>query len=418
MIYNKKRKILIVILFFIFAKKKRTIIKMLLSPYFVPLDKEEFNFSFYPYYSSLISERVFFFDAHHEPDLSTFKIAILGIPESRNAYKNDSSSLAPDIIREQFYQLYAWKQSVNIIDLGNLIPGKTVEDTYQITASIIAFLIEQNVIPIILGGSNDLAFANYLAYKKLEQVVNIVAVDARFDMGNENLPIASNAYLNRIILDDPCFLLNYSNIGYQTYLNSAEEIELMSKLFLDTYRVGMLRGDLTEVEPIVRNAEMVSLDISAIRRPDACGNPHNSSNGFYGEEICQVARYAGLSDKLTSFGIYEYDPTLDYAHQTSQLIGHILWYLIEGYLYRQDDCSFKNQHLYKKYSVAVSGAIDEIIFYCSKKTGRWWVIVPIINSKKKIKQNYYLPCSLKDYETACKDKIPDRWWKAYHKLNN
>lgn len=391
---------------------------MLLSPYFIPIDNEEFKNSEMVYHTSLIGAKVHFFDTENEPNLSEFAIAIIGIPESRNAFHNNSSSLAPDVIREQFYQLYAWKQPVQILDLGNLILGKTVEDTYQITADILAYLIENNVIPIILGGSNDLAFANYLAYKNMEQVVNIVAIDSRFDMGNENLPIASNAYLNRIILDTPCFLLNYSNIGYQTYMNSQEEIELMSNLFLDTYRVGMMRGDLTEVEPIVRNAEMVSLDISAVRRPDACGNPHNSSNGFYGEEICQVVRYAGLSDKLTSFGIYEYDPTLDYAHQTSQLIGHILWYFIEGYLYRQDDCSFKKQHLYLKYSVSVSNAIDELIFYCSKKTGRWWVVVPIIHITKNTKQNYYLPCSIKDYETACKDKIPERWWKAYHKLNN
>ncbi len=391
---------------------------MLLSPYLIPFDLEGLKLPDSLSGNSLIARRIHFFSSEEEPDLSMYDLAIIGVPEARNAFENSAASLAPDEIRRQFYKLYSWNTPVRMIDLGNIVLGATVEDTYHLVSDILAHLIANNVIPIILGGSNDLAYANYLAYKKLEQVVNVVAVDSRFDIGNENLPIASNAYLNKIILEEPNYLLNYSNIGYQTYLNSPEEIDLMSKLFLDTYRVGMMRGDLTEVEPIVRNAEMVSLDISVVRRPDACGNPHNSANGFYGEEICQVIRYAGLSDKLTSFGIYEYDPTLDYSNQTSQLISHILWYFVEGFINRQNDCSFKDLKQYVKYSVAVSEAVDEIVFYCSKKTGRWWIIVPIINIKKNIKQKYFLPCSKKDYEIACKDKIPERWWKTYNKLNN
>lgn len=390
---------------------------MVLSTHFIPYDTEQISVKNLPYATSLIFNKLFFLEEDSEPDLSQFDIALLGVPEARNSYKNSSSALAPDEIRRQFYQLYSWNLPVRIIDLGNLIPGVTVDSTYEILSDILAYLLENKIIPIILGGSNDLAYANYLAYRKIEQVVNIVAIDPRFDIGNEKLPISSNAYLNKIILNGANYLLNYSNVGYQTYLNSREEIELMEKLFLDTYRVGMMRQDLTEVEPIVRNAEMVSLDIAVVRRPDACGCPHNSANGFYGEEICQVVRYAGLSDKLTSFGIYEYDPTLDYGNQTSQLISHILWYFIEGYLYRQDDCSFKNKNNYIKYSVAVSGSVDELVFYCSKKTSRWWMVVPIINLKSDIKQNYYLPCSQKDYEIAKQDKIPERWWKTYHKLN-
>jgi len=247
--------------------------------------------------------------------------------------------------------------------------------------------------------------------------VNIVAVDSRFDLGAEDADIRSDRYLNRIILQQPNYLLNYSNIGYQTYMNSPESIELMNQLYFETYRVGTMRKDMEEIEPIVRNAEMMSIDISAVRRPDAPGNPNASANGFYGEEICQVARFAGVSDKLSSFGIYEYDPTLDTSFQTAQLIGHILWYFVEGYIHRQGDTSFKDKNMYNRYSVTVSESVDELEFYCSKKTGRWWVIVPVINIKKDIEQKYFLPCSRKDYEIACKDKISERWWRAYHKMN-
>ena len=201
-------------------------------------------------------------------------------------------------------------------------------------------------------------------------------------------------------------------------MNSPADLKMMDDLFFETYRVGTMRKDLEEVEPIVRNADMVTIDISAVRRPDAPGCPHNSANGFYGEEICQIAKYAGVSDKLTSFGIYEYDPTMDYGNQTSQLISHIIWYFVEGYLNRQQDDRFRDKEAYRQYSIAVSGALDEMVFYCSRKTGRWWVLVPIISKDKNVTRNYYLPCSKRDYDLACEDRISDRWWRTYHKLNH
>ncbi|MCQ2272313.1 MAG: formimidoylglutamase [Bacteroidales bacterium] len=388
-----------------------------LSPFFEAVDFDRIGFPNGKYDAAQLVGNVCFFDPEGSVDLEGVEFAILGVPESRNAVNNSSCSMAPDEIRSQFYRLYCWDKPVKILDLGNLILGETVEDTYQVLSDILSYLIENKIIPIIMGGSNDLAYANYRAYEKLEQLVNIVAVDARFDLGNEEGEIRSDCYLNKIVLQEPNYLLNYANIGYQTYMNSPESIHLMNQLHFETYRVGMMRQEMEEVEAIVRNAEMMSIDISAVRRPDAPGNPNASSNGFYGEEICQVARFAGVSDKLSSIGIYEYDPTLDSGFQTAQLIGHVLWYFIEGYLNRQGDIFFKDRNMYIRYSVPVSESIDEMEFYFSKKTGRWWVVVPVINIKKDLEQRYFLPCSKKDYETACKDKIPDRWWRAYHKLN-
>ena len=344
-------------------------------------------------------------------------IAIMGVPEVRNTYNNPSCSLAPDEIRRQFYQLYGWRKEVRILDLGNLRLGKTVEDTYAAVSEVVAYLVENKVIPIMLGGGNDLAYANYRAYELLERVVNVVDIDACFDLRTETAPIRSDAYVNKLVLQQPNFLLNYANIGYQSYMNSPESVKMMESLFFETYRVGYMRRNLEEVEPVVRNADMVSLDISAVRRPDAPGCPHNSSNGFYGEEICQISKYVGLSDKLSSFGIYEYDPTLDFNNQTSQLIAHILWYFVEGFIYRQSDGQFKNKEDYRQFNVSVTGALDELIFYNSRKSGRWWVIVPMYQKDRNHVQNYYLPCSKRDFDLACEDKISDRWLRTYHKVN-
>ena len=365
----------------------------------------------------LIVSQIWFSSKEDEPDLSNIDIAILGVPEARYSPNNEDAKAAPDEIRKEFYKLFYWKKEVAILDLGNLILGKTVEDTYAILADIIAYLLEHKVVPIILGGSNDLAFANYQAYQNMEKIVNIVSVDSKFDLGNEKESISSEAYLNKIVLQQPNYLLNYSNIGYQTYLNSHEDIDLMQQLFFEIYRVGGLRKDMEEIEPIVRNAEMVALDISAVRQSDAPGNANASVNGFYGEEICHIALFAGLSDKLSSFGIYEFNPLLDYNTQTAQLIAQILWYFVEGFSHRQNDILFKDQEQYIKNVVPVTNALNELVFYQSKKTGRRWIEVPFFHVKTQQNKKYFLPCSHNDFNTACKDEVPERWWRAYHKLN-
>ena len=388
-----------------------------LSLYFEPVTAESLHIPDAESMNDRLLRRVLMYNPKVSLDISEADIAIVGVPESRNAHRNPSCSLAPDEVRRQFYQLYAWRKEVRIIDLGNLRCGDTVEDTYLAMAEVLAYLIENKVVPIVLGGSNDLAYANYRAYELMERVANVVAIDSCFDLGEEGRPIRSDAYVTKMVLQQPNFLLNYANIGYQSYMNSPESVAMMETLYFETYRVGLMRCNIEEVEPVVRNADMVSLDISAVRRPDAPGCPHNSSNGFYGEEICQIAKYVGLSDKLTSFGVYEYDPTLDFNNQTSQLIAHLLWYFVEGYLYRQNDGQFKNRDDYRQFNISVTGSPEELVFYFSRKSGRWWVLVPMYQKGRDHVQYYYLPCSRRDYDLACEDKISERWWRTYRKVN-
>lgn len=388
-----------------------------LVQYFSPINLEELNIFGQIKEKQRILNTIKIHTEGTPISLDNIEIAIVGVPESRGAADNNECAHGADEVRKEFYKLFCWSKPINICDLGNLRTGKTLEDTYEALADVASYLINRNIIPLIIGGSNDLAFASYRAYEKLERVVNIAAIDSRFNLGNEEEKINSNNYLNSIILRDPNYLLNYSNIGYQSYLNSPESLSMMKELFFETYRVGALRKDILEVEPIVRNAEMVSLDISAVRRTDAPGNPNASSHGFYGEEMCHIAYLAGVSEKLSSFGIYEFNPMYDYNNQTSQLIAHIMWYFVEGVLGRCDDTLFKNKDNYIKFSITVTDTPDDLVFYCSKKTSRWWVVVPVIHPTKNINQKYFLPCSEKDYKLACKDIIPERWWLTYNKLN-
>ncbi len=347
------------------------------------------------------------------PELDDVQIALIGVLENRNDvnYIGEEFTLAE--IRKSFYSLYPGNWNISIADLGDINKGESVEDTYFALKTAVSILIKKDIIPIILGGSQDLTYANYRAYDTFSPMVNIVNVDGKFDLGDSSKPIKNSSFVGKIILDQPYNLFNYSTIGYQTYFNSQEEIDLMEKLFFEAYRLGHVSNNINIVEPVMRDANIVTLDLSSIKSSEVSTKQQYSPNGFDGKEICAISRYAGISNKVSSFGIYEYKPSRE-DDATSMLVAQIIWYFIEGYTCRVNDDEFKNESDFQKFIVLVEE--EELIFYKSSKTGRWWIEIPfLLNVNNKLKKHTLLPCMHQDYLDACKNKIPERWYKANRK---
>ncbi|WP_296312015.1 formimidoylglutamase [Winogradskyella sp. UBA3174] len=347
------------------------------------------------------------------PDLENVQLAIIGVQENRNDVNYIGANINFDSIRKTLYTLFPGNWHTTIADLGDIEPGETVEDTYFAIRTAITVLVELNIIPIILGGSQDLTFANYRAYDTILPMVNIVNVDTNFDLGDANLPIRNNSYVGKVIVEEPYNLFNYSTIGYQTYFNSQEEIDLIEKLYFEGYRLGEVSANINMVEPLMRDAHIVSIDLKSVQASEVSDNQKYSPNGFSGKEICAISRYAGISNKVSSFGIYEYSNSKN-DNATSMLLAQMIWYFVEGVNCRVKDDDFTNDKYFQKYNVLVGE--DELIFYKSLKTGRWWIEIPFLpDVNNKLKKHTLLPCMHSDYLQATQGEIPERWYKAYRK---
>lgn len=347
------------------------------------------------------------------PDMEGVDIAIIALRENRGAADGRDNPLDFSGIRRSLYKLFPGNWHVHLADLGDLEAGETLADTFFAVRQLTEKLIKQNTIPLFLGGSQDLTYAVYRAYDNLEQMVNIVNVDSRFDLGDSTKPLSNNSYIGRIIVDKPYNLFNYSNLGYQTFLNNQDEIDLMIKLYFDAFRLGTVTDDISAVEPVLRDADIVSVDLRAVQA-ESLGHMHPAmANGFNSREICAIARYAGLSDRVSAFGIFEY---IVRAKSTSadMLIAQLIWYFIEGVNFRVDEQVGERQKTFLHYAVPVD---DEVLsFYKSTKTGRWWIEIPFLqNINTKLKRHTLLPCTHQDYVNACNQEIPERWFKARRK---
>ncbi len=386
--------------------------------YLEPLNERALGFDFQSKNDSRLG---FVIDSYRAnqffPDFSSADIAFIGVPEDRNCCGNAGTATAPNEIRTQLYQLYSGFQNCKIVDLGNIKPGETVNDTYFALTEVVNVLLEYNVLPVIIGGSHDLTWPIYQAFEKRKRVINIAAIDSKFDLGNEDEPLTSKSYLSKIILQQPNYLFNYTNIGYQTYFVDQDSIDLMGKLYFDVFRLGAIHNQIFESEPLLRSADFVTVDMSAVRFSDSPACEHGSPNGFSGEELCQMTRFAGMSDKLSVIGFFEYNPMLDNNHQSSLLVAQSIWYLIDGFYGRKKELLSANKDQFIKYYVSIQDGAYDIVFYKSKKSDRWWMEVPYPQERKdRYERHYLVPCSYKDYEVACQDDIPERWWQALKKM--
>ena len=376
--------------------------------FLVPLDSEILN-HIQELSAQHLGSKIVLHTNDSVPDLDKINIAVIGVLDNRGD-RNAKADVDLNAVRKELYSMFSGNWKASIADLGDVLAGNSKEDTYFAVKKITAALIKRKIIPIVLGGSQDITYALYRAYDNLEQMVNLVAIDSKFDFGKENEPIGSNSFLTKIIIDEPNNLFNFCNIGYQTYYNSQEEIDLVEKLFFDAYRLGEVSNNISISEPVFRDADLVSIDLRAVKSSDSGNFIDFNPNGFNGKEICSLSRYAGISDKVTSFGVFNHNN----SKQEAVIIAQICWYFIEGYHYRSNEYPFGSRENYLKYIVPLEE--EDLVFYKSDKTDRWWIEIPyVLSSSNKLKKNTLLPCSYEEYLAACNHEMPERWWKAQRK---
>tara|TARA_B100000900_G_scaffold151990_1_gene129063 strand:+ start:7471 stop:8631 length:1161 start_codon:yes stop_codon:yes gene_type:complete len=384
-----------------------------LEDYFSPLP-DSFAIKKEVWQSSQIGSLISIHCENYFPDTSNCKIAIFSVPEFEGSQNSESETKCQ--IREEFFELHNF-DFPNLADLGIMKISSSRKQTFSEIEKICKELIKIDVLPIIIGGGNDISYAVYKSYASLNKFITFTSIDSKFDLGLKKDYLSSGSYLSKIISHSPSFLFQFVNIGYQTYYNSPLAISMLNDMNFESIRLGTIQEALETAEPILRNTDFLSFDISAISSAFASANKYSNPNGLNGPEACKLAFYAGISDKLSSFGLFEYNQNLDNTKLTAKLLSQIIWYFVQGYSKRRNELvpNIKNCI---KYNVSLDNGKNEIIFYKSKLSARWWMGVPFFNKDNSKKETYFVACSYSDYEISLTGEVPDRWIRTYYKLTS
>jgi formiminoglutamase len=333
------------------------------------------------------------------PDLELADVVLLGIGEERGTGNGVSAGAAPVAIRKKLYQLYNWHKEVLVADIGDVQSGATLQDTYAAAKTVIAELLHLKKSIVIIGGSHDLTLAQYGAYVQHQQIIEASCIDALIDLGTGS-SIRSENFLMEMLTGDPNYIRQYNHLGFQIYYAHPNMLQTMDKLRFDCFRLGVVKDKIEEMEPVLRSSDMVSIDIASIASAYAPSNRF-FPNGFNGEEICTLTRFAGLSDRVTTLGIYGYNTRTDIDELTAMQAAQMIWYYIDGKSKSKTEAQLSNRNAFNEYHTLFADV--DTLFLQSKKTGRWWMQLP--NQK-------FIPCSAADYRSASLNEIPERWLRA------
>lgn len=337
-------------------------------------------------------------------DFADADIVIVGCGEMRGNNPDAAYSGAPDAIRKQFYELYNWHPNIKITDIGNVLQGASLDDSRAALRTVLQELHEAGKIVIVLGGAHDLTLQQYDAFKNDQVVINAVMADSLIDL-DESEAITDRSFLLDMLTGTPNFVQHYTHLAFQSYFVHPHILETLDKLRFDFLRVGKLREHLDEAEPALREANLFSIDMNAVRFSDSPANANGSPNGLAGDEACALTRFAGAGNNLSSFGIYGYDPKKDVQEMSAKLIAQMIWYFIDGCIVRRQEASLRDRNEFLEFHVRFTA--NDTLFLKSRRTNRWWMELP---------DGKFCACTFADYQLACNDEIPERWLRAQERL--
>lgn len=339
-------------------------------------------------------------DEHNLPD-----VAIIGIPEARTSYCRNFAE-GPDRIRQQLYMLSGFPEDFRIVDLGNIKAGKDATDTFAAVKMVAEELMLWDIPLLILGGSQDITVPVISGFEKEELILAVI--DDRIDNYGENGNSNDEIFINNLP-----FRTTVNLIAIQSYfINQLNRDEVTESFTGNLISLGELRNDVRDIEPLLRNADLVSFDFGAIKMSEAPGQSRNSPNGLNGEEACQLAWYSGIATSPVWFGLFGYAPENDPASIGGMMAAQLCWYFINGVSKRIDEVPADEAIDFQHYQVPIEGLSEPITFLKHPVSKRWWMEVP---SPDCDTFPLRIPCSKRDYKRACRNEIPDRWWNFFSK---
>ena len=330
------------------------------------------------------------------PDLRSGGIAIIGL-----------DPIEADRVRSHLYRMARPGEEVRIVDLGNARKPAGI-----FNAPVMQELLLAGITPICIGREADRCLAQYYGYHQAEFLTNLVVIDDRLRFQARDVP-SQKKYLDNIFDLSPVRLFHLAILGYQTHYNDPAALEYLHQHHFEFYRLGKIKYEIDECEPVLRDADAVIFQLSSLKASDAHAQEAIGSSGLTSEEACQLCRFAGMADKVTSFGVYGYYAERDPSAQCADTVAQLLWYFIEGFAHRKFDFPVSTEGL-TEFIVRLDGQAPELKFWKSERSGRWWMEMPY--KLESGTRHQFIPCTFADYLLACDQQLPDRLIEAYKRF--
>ncbi|MGC4128915.1 MAG: arginase [Bergeyella sp.] len=301
-------------------------------------------------------------------------------------------------VRKNFYRLSKLDFEIPIVDLGNLISGNTPQDSHYVLQEVLSACHYKNAIPVIVGGSNDFAYSLFSALNFHQKNIRYTQISNVVSLSGDGEEISEKNYLNRIFSTKNFSIKDFHLLGYQKHLNETDSVKLIKEVEFDILRLADMMNSTERTEPFFRRADLVTVNCDAVESFSGAFSVHPQVNGLNRREICAYMKEIGLSERLKSAGIFNYNIESENP-LNHQLLAQMLWYLVEGINIQKSHPKERN---YETFLMLVDD--NDYTFKRDTFSGLWY-----FGNDENIEN--CIPCSAEDYENAKRGILNVRFLK-------
>lgn len=329
-----------------------------------------------------------------ESEIPENGIALLWVSDQRgsggNAEVQDFTS-----IRKQLYRLSKLDFEVPVCDLGELVSGKTVQDSHYILQEVLSACHYKKTVPVIIGGSSDFAYSLFSALNFHEKDLNYTHISNIVSLAVEGEEISEKNFLPKIFSTKNFSIRNFHLLGYQKHLNEVDSVKIIKQVEFDIVRLAEMMDSTRKMEPYFRKSDLFTVNCDAVESFSDAFSVHPQVNGLNRREICGYMKEAGLSENLKSVGIFNFNSETGCV-LNQQLLAQMIWYLIEGINIRASHPKEKNL---ETFWVLIDDR--EYAFRRDTFTDLWYF-------GEDENPDNCLPCTREEYDEARKGILPQR----------
>ncbi len=298
-------------------------------------------------------------------------------------------------VRRELYNLSRLDFEIPVCDLGDLISGKSHEDTHYILQELLSICHDKKAVPVVIGGSSDFSFALFSALSHYQREISYTNISAVISLADQGEGINEKNYLPKILGSRNFPLRDYHHMAYQKHLNELDSVKLMKEVEFDVIRLAEMMGSTEDTEPYFRRADLVTVNCDSVEGPTGGFSVNPQVNGLNRREVCAYMKEVGLSENLKSVGIFNFNPHSD-SLLNQQLLALMVWHLIEG-------INIQRSHPKERRMETFYVPVDEVhhAFQRDSFTGLWY-----FGDDEDVEK--LIPCSPAEYAQAKRGTLPLR----------
>ncbi|MEI3614084.1 formimidoylglutamase [Pseudogracilibacillus sp. SO30301A] len=240
------------------------------------------------------------------------------------------ASKAPNEIRKLLASIPYHNGKKSIIDLGNIqCTDNDLEGAQVHLGKVVAKLLENNYIPIILGGGHETFYGHYLGAREAvgnDKKIGMINLDAHFDLRNDDTPSSGTMFRQILETDKNA---EYLCIGVQE-LGNTEQLFLTAKEFGVEYilekEIEPIENTFRKIDEFAKKQDFIIYTIctDVINQAYAPGVSAPAPLGLEPKVVRAITEHVVMLEDFLSFDVSEVNPTFDVAEKTARLISYVI----------------------------------------------------------------------------------------------